>query len=473
MNYLFASLAALAVAAVMLAVLAPVFHPAIPACDSCTWAARDVVFDVSPRPHAESGLSRVYYAQIYVDGKPLTGRTYCERAWAVVAGGVAYVSCKGAPVIPLSVAKASGTVTFTNSFLCKSGGAKLSGFNELNGWIAAWNCDNNTGIVLAVRPGILVPDSTGTGTGPYYVEVNATVARLSVVENTEVSVSGEMPSFMDRLEVRVGPYVVYKNGAGASVNIPPGKYDVTIYARAKRDAAPGSQAELTLDYGLSVPITIRIPQWSQWGIRVDVYSGTNFNTYKGTWSVGGVFFWLGTANTLLSLSGPYTTNAALWDYAPKWTAALLNPYATTWTYWSLKYSGRLYLPWSSFRVGVWHDDGVRVFVCGSKVVEYWDYAGPRYDGGSGSCPAAGVQNMVIEMFEGRGTTTLVFLVGPTDRSVAYFPTIDGAWYCDNFDWSSGKCGGTWSFVPAGNGVPYFVVDSYTPGGSDGGGTPSP
>jgi hypothetical protein len=110
MNYLFASLAALAAAVAVLAVLTPVFHPAIPACDSCTWAARDVAFDVKPRPYAESGLSRVYYAQIYVDGKPLTNRTYCKRAWAVVVGGVAYVSCKGAPVVPLSVAKAGGSV---------------------------------------------------------------------------------------------------------------------------------------------------------------------------------------------------------------------------------------------------------------------------------------------------------------------------------------------------------------------------
>jgi hypothetical protein len=68
---------------------------------------------------------------------------------------------------------------------------------------------------------------------------------------------------------------------------------------------------------------------------------------------------------------------------------------------------------------------------------------------------------------------LVFIIGPDGGNEAYIPTIDGAWYCPNFDWSQGTCSGSWSFVPASPSVPYFVATNYTPGSTDGGGTPRP
>ncbi|MGB9705954.1 MAG: flagellin biosynthesis protein FlgK, partial [Pyrobaculum sp.] len=161
--------------------------------------------------------------------------------------------------------------------------ARLSGFNELNSWIAAWGGDSSN-IVVAVRPGILVPDSTGTGTGQYYVEVTAQVAELIIPNATilPVGITGSMPNFIERLEIRVGSNVVYRDGTSTPVLLPSGKYPVTVYVRAKSNAAAGSRATLTLVCGSSnASLTFRVPQWSEWGIKVDVYSGTNFNTYKG------------------------------------------------------------------------------------------------------------------------------------------------------------------------------------------------
>ncbi len=357
-------------------------------------------------------------------------------------------------------------------------GARLSGFNELNGWIAAWG-GNSSNIVVAVRPGILVPDSTGTGTGQYYVEVTADVAELSISGTTQtVTVTGSMPDFIQAIEIRAGPYVVYKDGTPTAINLPPGTYNLTVYVRAKSNAAPGQTSSLTLTCGSSsASLTFRVPQWSQWGIKVDVYSGTNFDTFRGSWSVGSIYFWLtDRGSPSLPSQGPYFTLSPLTNKAPKWAAALLNPSATQWTSWSLRYSGKLYLPWSSFRVGVWHDDGVRVTVCGVRVVDSWITTSPRFDSNSVSCPTAGVNDVTVEYFEGAGEAVLIFVVGPTTSNEAYIPTIDGAWYCNNFRWSgaqAGTCSSTWTFVPAASGVPYFVVDGYTPGGSDGVGAPAP
>jgi hypothetical protein len=51
---------------------------------------------------------------------------------------------------------------------------------------------------------------------------------------------------------------------------------------------------------------------------------------------------------------------------------------------------------------------------------------------------------------------------PPGGNDAYIPTIDGACRCDNFNWGSGSCGGSWGFVSANSAVPYFVAGGYIP-----------
>lgn len=107
---------ALALASLAIALLwsAVFVMPALPPCDSCSWAARFVTFD--PRtggadPKASARLSQVSYAEIYVGGKRLDAKITCHDAYAVVVGGVAYVGCGGAPAVPLSIVRAEGDVS--------------------------------------------------------------------------------------------------------------------------------------------------------------------------------------------------------------------------------------------------------------------------------------------------------------------------------------------------------------------------
>jgi hypothetical protein len=97
-----------------------------------------------------------------------------------------------------------------------------------------------------------------------------------------------------------------------------------------------------------------------------------------------------------------------------------------------------------------------------------------FDKTSGTCAdAPGEYSIEVGYFEGAGTAALVFVIGPGDRNEAYIPTIDGAWFCPNFDWTKGTCSVAWSFVPASPAVPHFRGTNYTPGSTDGGGSPGP
>jgi len=140
--------------------------------------------------------------------------------------------------------------------------------------------------------------------------------------------------------------VLYLNGTSGAVPLQPGTYSVYVDVRAKGDAPPGASATLYLICGsLSYPINFEIPQWSDWGIPVKVYNDTNFNTYVGTWSVGGVYFWFTSVySTPLSSQGPYFSTVYQLDTAPQWAATLLNPTASKWDNWSLNYTGTLYIP---------------------------------------------------------------------------------------------------------------------------------
>jgi hypothetical protein len=157
--------------------------------------------------------------------------------------------------------------------------------------------------------------------------------------------------------------------------------------------------------------------------------------------------------------------------------------ASTWTRWAVKFTGRLHVPWSDIRVGVWHNDGVYVRLCSIDTGNSWwividldvdDYDTPVFSRVSGSCGGSGVYNVEVGYFDHVEVATLIFVIGPNSGDEAYIPTIDGAWYCSNFDWGGGTCSVAWSFWPASPGVPYFVVTNYTPSSTaDGGGEPLP
>jgi hypothetical protein len=133
------------------------------------------------------------------------------------------------------------------------------------------------------------------------------------------------------------------------------------------------------------------------------------------------------------------------------------------------------VPWSNIRIALRHDDGVYVKLCNINTGDSWWTAQPAiFRATSGTCTGAGEHSVEIGYFEGGGYAKLIFLVDPDGGNEAYVPTIDGAWRCPNFDWSRGRCSGSWSFVVASQSVPHFRGTNYTPSTTnDGGGTPQP
>jgi predicted methyltransferase len=49
----------------------------------------------------------------------------------------------------------------------------------------------------------------------------------------------------------------------------------------------------------------------------------------------------------------------------------------------------------------------------------------------------GSTDIEVGYFEGWWSAVLVFIIGPEGGNEAYIPTIDGAWFCPNFDWTPG------------------------------------
>jgi hypothetical protein len=184
-------------------------------------------------------------------------------------------------------------------------GSPERGFNELNGWVAAWG-PSGGGVRIALMPGITPPDSTGTG-AKYTVELNnVQIGTLTVSGGIAwVSITGTMPDFMEvaRIWLEPGGYILYDNGPRPAVVLAPGTYQVKATLRVKpRPDIYGRAANLTLSCGGTpiATITVRVPNPEEWGIRADIYTFTSPSwppfgsgyTYKGTWSVGAIYFWL-------------------------------------------------------------------------------------------------------------------------------------------------------------------------------------
>jgi len=373
-------------------------------------------------------------------------------------------------------------------------GSPAAGFNELNGWVAAWG-PSGGGVRIALMPGITPPDSTNTGAS-YTVELNNIhIGTLTVSGGTaSVYITEPMPGFMQVVRIWLVPGgYIYDNGPTPGVDLAPGTYQVYATLRvAPTSAVYGSAADLTLRCGGSpaATITLRVPDPNEWGLRADIYTFTTSPpswppfgagyTYRGTWSVGAIYFWLHVSGQgdPLGLSSPYFSRVFRSDSAPKWAAYWINPAAATWTNWAIKYTGKLYVPWSSIRVGVWHDDGVYVRLCSIDTGNSWWYiTSPAFHTTSGTCTGAGEYSVEVGYFNGAGTAALVFVIGTGAGNDAYIPTIDGAWHCANFRWSGaqqGTCSAAWSFVPASPSVPHFRGTNYTPSSTvDGGGSPGP
>jgi hypothetical protein len=157
------------------------------------------------------------------------------------------------------------------SFVSSSGrrfgspdGSPAAGFNELNGWVAAWGSSGG-GIRIALMPGITPPDSTNTGAS-YTVELNnVQIGTLTVSGGfASVSITGPMPDFMEIVDIRLEPggYILYNNGPTPAVNVASGTYQVYATLRVlPTSAVYGSAADLTLRCGGSpaAAITLRVP----------------------------------------------------------------------------------------------------------------------------------------------------------------------------------------------------------------------
>jgi hypothetical protein len=341
-------------------------------------------------------------------------------------------------------------------------------------------------------PGITPPDSTGTGAS-YRVElVNVQIGTLTISGgNASVSITEPMPAFMQvvRIWLEPGGHVLYDNGTRPAVDLTPGTYQVRATLRAApRSDIYGSAADLTLRCGGSpaATITLRVPDPREWGLRADIYRVTPGGplpwppfegaayTYRGTWSVGAINFWADLASNPVALRAPYFSWVQTNGIPPKWVAYWYDPTATSWSWWGVRYTGRLYVPWSDIRVGLWADDAVYVRLCSINPSNW--LPGPSwFRRVSGTCSGApGEYDVEVGYLQSIGGTLLIFIIGPGVGNDAYIPTIDGAWHCSNFNWSTGRCNVAWSFVPASAGVPHFVGTNYMPSLTvDGGGTPLP
>ncbi len=421
-----------------------------------------------------TAVGRFYTSEI----RAVVTQTYGSYSWSYPAAFVL-------TLVNITAPASTTTAPSACSFYASSG-SMLSGFNQLNGWIGAWGPASN-GVVVALRPGLLVPDSTGAGTGTYYVQLSdIPLGTLVLTSQSAVGVGGSMPSFMSSILIYAynGTKVVLYSNGSAQATLSPGNYTIYGTFRASANAAPGNTATLYLTCGSSqYPIGLEIPGWGWWGIRADVYSDPNpyqspvndpsaLGRYKGTWSIGAVAMWLSYRSPPIPSPSPYFTIADVLNSAPQWVAAILNPSANQWVNWALNISGMLYMPWSGkTHVGVWHDDGAAVVMCGSSM-DYWYYTSPRFDSSDIDCGPPGNKYVKIYYFEGYDESVLIFVVGRGKSG--YIPTIDGAWYCSDFNWNTGTCNTAWQFTPATSGnVPYWVASHYSPGASDGGGTPSP
>jgi archaellum component FlaF (FlaF/FlaG flagellin family) len=360
-------------------------------------------------------------------------------------------------------------VTSSGRWFGSPDGSPERGFNELNGWVAAWG-PSGGGVRIALMPGITPPDSTRTG-ARYTVELNnVQIGNLTVSGGAaSVSIEEPMPDFMEvvRIWLEPGGYVLYDNGPRPAVVLAPGTYQVKATLRVKpRYDVYGRAAYLLLNCITPLDIILlRVPNPEEWGIRVDIYKIDSSGNliYRGTWSVGAIGYW-----EVAPTSSPYFSRPSI-NSAPKWVAYWIDPAATEWTYWAVRFTGRLYVPWSSIRVGVHHDDGITVRLCDIN----FNRDGWGYSTMSGTCGEPREYNVEVWLRQEAGGVRVVFIIGPDGGNEAYVPTIDGAWRCENFDWSQGTCGVSWSFVSALQSVPYFVATNYMPGSTDGGGTPQP
>jgi len=238
------------------------------------------------------------------------------------------------------------------SFVASSGkwfgspdGSPASGFKELNGWVAAWGPSGGSVIRIALMPGIEPPDSTDTGRR-YTVELNdVEIGTLTVSGGTaSVAITEPMPDFVQVVRIRLEPggHILYDNGPRPAVNAAPGTYQVKATLRAApRFDIYGRSADLTLTCGdepsvtiTTAIITLRVPDPNEWGLRADIYRltspmwppfvGPNYD-YRGTWSVGAIYFWLYHYHNewyedRLGLTSPYFSRVLRWDAAPKWVA---------------------------------------------------------------------------------------------------------------------------------------------------------
>jgi hypothetical protein len=341
-----------------------------------------------------------------------------------------------------------------------------TGFNELNGWVAAWG-PSGGGVRIALMPGITPPDSTNTGR-IYTVELNGVHIGTLVISGLSVGVyiAEPMPNFMEvvRIWLEPGGHVLYDNGAGSLLLLEPGTYQVYATLRAKpRSDIYGSAADLRLICGgtPNATITLRVPNPEEWGLRADIYeidpSSWTFY-YVGTWSVGAIH--MSGVGVSPYFSRPISKWVAYW---------IFDPTTNWWEYWTVKYTGRIYVPWERIRIAARHDDSLYVKLCSINVVN------PGVT--NGMCEGApGRYSIEVRLEQTVGGVHVIMFIGPEDRDEAYIPTIDGAWRCPDFDWrwDSLGCRVSWTFVPASAGsVPYFVAGNYTPGSTDGGGTPLP
>jgi hypothetical protein len=347
-------------------------------------------------------------------------------------------------------------------------------------------------------PGITAPYIAGTG-GSYTVMLNNVQIGTLIVSggNVSVSIAGSMPGFMQVVRVWLesdghAPYndmpsprhVLYDNGPTSGVDVAPGDYQVRATLRATpRSDIYGSAADLTLTCGgtPAATITLRVPNPNEWGLRADIYRVTSPSwppfegpayTYRGTWSVGAINLLADFPSNLPTLRAPYFTHSNM----PKWIAYWVG---TPYTYWGVRFTGRLYVPWSDIRVALWTDEAVYVRLCNINPNNWIPSSSPNpplvwFRIVNGTCGAPGVYDVEVGYAHTEEGFALIFMISPGTGNEMYVPTIDGAWYCSNFNWSTTRCNVQWSFRPASAGVPYFVGTNYTPSTTnDGGGTPQP
>ena len=218
-------------------------------------------------------------------------------------------------------------------------------------------------------------------------------------------------------------YEVFGTGGGASAKVESGDVKTAVEKGDRKDTAVPARVTIIGTRDGVVPYRVRIK-----GRRLDkIITGTFVAT---TWDAA-FFPWTGHGDTPPAdldawrrlADGPDAVHARIGaiDFAYGWGGPKDMNISPTITrkgpggdYFGMIASTDLPLPAGSWRIKALSDDGVRVTVDGTPVIENWTHHGPTHNQGTFTLDADATVRIVIEHFEMQGYAVLRFEIEKAD-----------------------------------------------------------